>query len=157
MIKELGIVVEKDQDSIWVETAVKSTCKTCAAKSNCGTSAVAEAFAGKSVINKVANSLNAQVGDQVEIGIPEESLIQGAFWIYLTPIFSALFFCLVTQYWLTEFMEINEGLVILSTFLGGYLGFVVARKKLSSSPSDKYLPQLLSIRPEIIPVKPVDS
>ncbi len=157
MIKELGIVIQQNNETIWVETAIKSTCKSCAAKSNCGTSSIAEAFAGKSVINEVANTLDAKLGDEVEIGIPEESLIQGAFWIYLMPIFVALLFCLTTQYWLPRFIEVNEGLVILSTFFGGFIGFYWAKQKLARMPEDKYLPQLLSIKPQSIAIKSIDS
>ena len=50
MIKETGRVVKRDQGDIWVETSVKSTCNTCAAKANCGTSAIADAVAGKTVV-----------------------------------------------------------------------------------------------------------
>ncbi len=157
MIKEIGTVVQQDNQKIWVETAIKSTCKTCAAKSNCGTSAIAEAFTGKSVINEVKNTLDAKVGDQVEIGIPEESLLQGAFWIYLVPIFMALIFCLTTQYWLSMFVAVSEGVTILATFLGGFIGFKWAKYSVGNTTEDKYLPQLLAIKPEIIAIKAVQD
>lgn len=152
MIKEIGVVVQREDEYIWVETAIKSTCSTCAAKSNCGTNSVAEAFAGKSVINKVKNTLGAEVDDQVEIGIPEDSLVQGAFWVYILPILTALIACMLAEYWLSQFIVAGEWLVILFTLLGGALGFVIANKKLATPDSDKYQPQLLTVLPQTIAV-----
>ena len=152
MIKEIGRVVQKDAEFIWVETAIKSTCSTCAAKPNCGTSSVAEAFAGKSVINKVKNTLDANLEDQVEIGIPEDSLVQGAFWIYILPIVTALTAGLATEYWLSQFVTVAEWLVILMTLAGGALGFVFANKKLANDDTEKYLPQLLNVLPQPIDI-----
>ena len=80
MIKELGRVIIVDGEFAWVETSVKSSCSSCAAKSNCGTSAIAEAVAGKTVVNKVKNDLAVEVGDWVEIGIEEDTLLAGAFY-----------------------------------------------------------------------------
>lgn len=145
MIKERGQVVQIDEQFIWVETAIKSTCSSCAAKSNCGTSSVAEAFAGKSVINKVRNHLKAQLHDQVEIGIPEESLIQGAFWVYLAPLISAILFALGAEYWLSRFIDIAEWQVIIVTILGGAVGFGLAKYKLKSDGPERYEPQLLEV------------
>lgn len=145
MIKELGQVVQLDEQYIWVETAIKSTCSSCAAKSNCGTSSVAEAFAGKSVINKVRNHLNAKLHDQVEIGIPEESLIQGAFWVYLAPLIGALSFALGAEYWLSRFILVAEWQIILVTLLGGTLGFTFAKYKLGQDDPERYQPELLAI------------
>lgn len=147
--------MQLDDEYIWVETAIKSTCKTCSAKSNCGTSTIAEAFAGKSVINKVKNSLNATLDDQVEIGIPEERLIEGAFWVYILPILTALFTCLVAQYWLSRFIQVSEWMIIIATLLGGALGFLFAKKRLSNDDDDKYQPELLKVFPTTIHISAV--
>lgn len=145
MIKEIGQVVGIEEQWLLVETAIKSTCNSCAAKSNCGTSTIAQAFSSKSVVNKVKNTLNAKVGDSVEIGIPEASLLQGSFYLYLLPLFVAIFSASITQLWLVRFIEIQEIHVILATFLGGYLGFLISKKLLSRSDVDKYQPVLIGI------------
>jgi len=145
MIKEIGQVVDIEEQWLLVETAIKSTCNSCAAKSNCGTSTIAQAFSSKSVVNKVKNTLNAKVGDSVEIGIPEASLLQGSFYLYLLPLFVAIFSASITQLWLVRFIEIQELHVIAATFLGGYLGFLISKKLLSKSDVDKYQPVLIGI------------
>lgn len=131
MIKEQGVIIEVDSDFAWVETSIKSTCSSCAAKSNCGTSAVASAVAGKTVVNKVINHLQAKVGDTVEIGIEEDTLISGAFYLYIVPILSALLAAFIGQFYLSRFIDVGEPTVILITFFGGFLGFLLAKWKLN--------------------------
>ena len=145
MIKEIGQVIDIEEQWLLVETAIKSTCNSCAAKSNCGTSTIAQAFSSKTVINKVKNTLKAKVGDSVEIGIPEASLLQGSFYLYLLPLFVAIISASITQLWLVRFVEIQEFHVILATFLGGYLGFLFSKNLLSKSDVDKYQPVLIGI------------
>ncbi|NVK25345.1 MAG: SoxR reducing system RseC family protein [Gammaproteobacteria bacterium] len=155
MIKETGTVVKVVEDFIWVETTVTSSCNACAAKSNCGTSAIAKAFSDKSVINEVENVLSADIGDTVEIGIPEESVLVGSFYLYLLPILTAILMALVAQFWLSSFIEVNEPMVILATFLGGFVGFLLARRFIERADNEKYKIQLLAIKPQTIEVKSV--
>jgi len=145
MIKEIGRVVDIQDGWLFVETAIKSTCNACAAKSNCGTSTVAKAFSSKSVVNKVKNTLNAKIDESVEIGIPESSLLQGSFYLYLMPLLIAIFSAIATQLLGPQFLEITEGHVILATFLGGFLGFLLAKKLLNNSDVDKFQAVLIRI------------
>ncbi len=145
MIKEIGQVIDIQDGWLFVETAIKSTCNTCSAKSNCGTSTVAQAFSNKSVVNKVKNTLDVKIGDSVEIGIPESSLLQGSFYLYLLPLIVAIVFAISTQFWLSRFIDVQEGHVILATFLGGYTGFWFAKSALGKSDVDKYQPVLIRV------------
>ena len=153
MIKETGTVVKCDETYAWVETSIKSTCNTCAAKTNCGTSAIASAVAGKTLVNKVVNQLEAEVGDTVEIGVPEETLLSGSFYLYILPLFTAIAAALACQFWLSRFVEVGEGLVILSTFLGGALGFYFSRIKLAKEQESSLLPILLKVLPANLDIK----
>lgn len=155
MIKEVGTVVKLEQGIAWVETKVTSTCNACAAKSNCGTSSIAKAFGDKSVINEVPNEHNANVGEQVEIGIPEESLLTGALLVYLLPLVTAVIAALVTEFWLVHFIQISEPVLILFTLLGGWLGLFIAKKQVANKES-KYQVRMLRIIPEAINIKQVD-
>lgn len=145
MIKETGKVVKVQDSILWVETTVTSTCSTCSAKANCGTSSIAKAFTDKSVINQVENSLNAKIGDVVEIGIPESSLVSGSFYLYLLPLIVAISFAIMTQFWLSHFIPITEPHIIVMTFVGGAIGFYLSKKRLAQTPEDDYQPQLLDV------------
>jgi len=156
MIKEVGQVVKVENDEIWVETKVTSTCNACAAKSNCGTSTIAKAFGDKSIINQVINDRGAKLGDMVEIGIPEESLVKGALLVYLLPLISAVFAALVSDFWLSRFIEVTEPLLIIITLAGGFLGFLIARYSIQKADSETYKVKLLQVLPEQISVKSVN-
>lgn len=156
MIKEVGEVVQIEGEDIWVKTQVTSTCNSCAAKSNCGTSSIAKAFGDKSVVNKVKNELGAEVGDQVEIGIPEHSLVQGAFLLYLLPLLAAIFFALIGQFWLSRFILVSEPLLIVLTFVGGGVGLLAARFLINRTDVEQYQVQLLRVLPAQIEIKNVE-
>jgi len=155
MIRETGTVIKRDDIHIWVETSVKSTCSTCSAKSHCGTSAVASAVAGKTLVNRVENKLDAQVGDRVEIGVPEETLLSGAFFLYLFPLLLAIASALAGQFWLSRFIEVTEGIIILLTLLGGGTGFYLAKLRLAKESESGLQPKLLKVLPSDIEVKQV--
>ena len=156
MIKEVGTVVKLEGDIAWVETKVTSTCNACSAKSNCGTSSIAKAFGDKSVVNPVLNAQQAQLGDRVEIGIPENNLVVGAALVYLLPLLCALTVALTLEFWLIQFIEINEPLLILLTFAGGALGFGIAKYKVNAAESGEYKAQLLNVLPSAISVHQLD-
>lgn len=156
MIKEIGEVVQIEGDEIWVKTQVTSTCNSCAAKSNCGTSSIAKAFGDKSVVNQVNNELGAQLNDQVEIGIPEHSLVQGAFLLYLLPLLVAILFALIGQFWLSRFILVSEPLLIVLTFVGGAFGLLAARFFINRSDVEQYRVKLLRVLPAEIEIKNVE-
>lgn len=154
MIKEVGTVVKIAGDMAWVETKVTSTCNACAAKSNCGTSSIAKAFGDKSVVNEVANVKNAKVGAKVEIGIPEESLLTGALLVYLLPLVTAVIVALISQFWLNQFIEITEPLLILFTLVGGWIGFFIAKKRVVATDIN-YEVCMLRVLPDSIEISTV--
>lgn len=155
MIKEQGLVVKAEQGFIWVETQVTSTCQTCNAKANCGTSTIASAMTSKTVINRAENQLGACVGDRVEIGIPEQSLVSGAFWVYILPLLVAILFASLGQLWLPMFIDVAEWAVILLAFAGGFVGFKIAKWRIATYDSEVLEPKLLKLLPESIEVKEI--
>jgi sigma-E factor negative regulatory protein RseC len=140
MIKEIGRVIKKTEQIIWVETEIKSTCSSCAAKANCGTSSIAQAFAGKSVVNEVHDHIGVAEGDIVEIGIPEESLVRGASTMYLIPLLFGLIGAMLSQF----VLALPEGMTILATGLFAWLGFAFTAKKLKQQEHD-FEPKLLKL------------
>lgn len=143
MIKETGKVVKAQDGDIWVETQVTSSCNACAAKANCGTSSLSKAFSSKTIINKVQNHLDAKLDDVVEIGIPEESLIQGATYLYIVPLFAAMVLAFVAQS-LNTSLALGEWFVIVSAIIGGWLGLKWVKFKLAKHEGE-FEPQLLQI------------
>ena len=91
MIIEQGIITDITHNAhkeqvIEVSTAIKTTCGSCQAESNCSTSVVAKFFTPKAEAFKFTVDETVSVGQQVELGITDSRLVQVSFYLYLLPI-----------------------------------------------------------------------
>lgn len=80
---------------VWLETVRNSACGACAARAGCGQPLMSKVLGGKAQAQR--NRLPVQThdeslaeGDRVLLGIPESSVLAGAFWLYLAPIVALL-------------------------------------------------------------------
>lgn len=90
MIEETATVVAREHDRVWVETIRNSACGRCAARAGCGQSLMSKVLgegAQQRNVLPVLTSKPPAVGTQVVLGIPESAFLQGAFWLYLAPVF----------------------------------------------------------------------
>jgi len=120
MIKQQATVVEVDDDIVWLAAQRQSTCSQCQVKSGCGTGLL-EKHVGKRFSRIAVEKKNdVVIGQQVELGIPEESLLQGAFLMYIMPLILLFVFSGIAQlfHW-NEFIEIMAG--ISGLMVGFYL------------------------------------
>ncbi len=90
MIEENGRVVEIEGRDAWVETARRSSCGSCSAKGGCGTGALSQVLGAKTQRIRVTNPINAPVGSEVVLGIPERTLLGGAFAVYIFPLLALI-------------------------------------------------------------------
>ena len=90
MSEELATVVAIEGDHAWVVCERRSACSGCQQQSNCGTGTVAKAFPLKAPRLRVRLTAEVRVGQQVRLGIPQESLLRGAALVtmLLTEVFS---------------------------------------------------------------------
>ncbi|MDO6566186.1 SoxR reducing system RseC family protein [Alteromonas sp. 1_MG-2023] len=93
MITETARVVAVDGDLITVEAAIKSTCSSCQAQSDCGTGAISRALAPKTQQLTLRSPMPVTIGQDVTVGVPEEGVLSASAWLYLLPllIFIAIF------------------------------------------------------------------
>ena len=141
MIEEQGIVVDVNEEEIWVETLKQSACSSCAARNGCGQKLLASAGSGKRFIFKVTNPNHLEVRkeDKVIVGIEEGAFMKATVFMYLLPLI-ALFIGAV----LAQTLGASESMVILSAFLGLIASLLVIRfggKSLFTS--KQYQPTLL--------------
>ena len=120
MIEEPGVVVAVDADGIWVATQRKTTCGSCAAKAACGQGILNSLSADKQPqMIKVRSDLHLCEGDQVTLGISEESLLRSTFLVYMLPL-AAMFIAALAM----DALNTTEPSIIFagaSGFLGGAL------------------------------------
>ena len=123
MITETATVVSIENNQTWVETQRKSACGQCSASKGCGTSVLSKVIGNKLSKIKAINNIDAQVGDEVVIGLNEQSLLKGAFITYMLPLIFMFIFALVGQVVSANLqIQNNELLVIVFTVVGLLLG-----------------------------------
>jgi sigma-E factor negative regulatory protein RseC len=151
LIEEVGVICAVDHQGqkqiVWVETQVKSTCGKCEAQANCGTSSIAKAFAHKPEKLRFEMEGTVVIGQEVSLGIPEESLLKASFLMYLLPLIVLVFSVLVGQQLLPSFGYEQEGWLILFAAICSYGAYRYVRQFISSTDQTRFYPQILSILP----------
>lgn len=120
MIEEWAQVVEIKGDQLILQAQTKSSCGSCAASKGCGTSVLSKVVGRKFTRFQSENSVDAEVGDTVVVGISEDALLKGSLVMYIVPIMSMLVFALAADQ-LFEALAENRDLLIAAT---GILGLV---------------------------------
>lgn len=147
MIEEIGIITAVRTGEIQVQTRIKSTCGTCEAASNCGTSTIAKAFAPRAEDLVLPCDMPAEVGQQVKLGIPEQHLLSASVWVYMLPLAALIITALAAQHWLPAMGLHGEGWVIASAFAATAVAFGAIRRYLSAHQNGRFRPQVLAILP----------
>lgn len=145
MITETARVVAVEPHKVWVETVQVSACQSCKAKSACGQSVINKASAGKR--QQIALDIRGcedifVVDDQVQIGIPESSLMHGIVWAYLVPLLGLFAGAYLG---LSLFPDSHgDGVAIIAGGLGFIVSLLLVRRFLSSDKAHHQLqPRLL--------------
>jgi sigma-E factor negative regulatory protein RseC len=120
MLEESGTVVALGKGVLWVETQARSSCSQCSS-SSCTTSVVSKLFGVKPNRLELENSLNAELGQQVVIGIPDDLLVRASVWAYLVPVLIMLLAAAMAGV-----AGLGEGAQSLLALLGLAAGFVLA-------------------------------
>ncbi|MEW8659724.1 MAG: SoxR reducing system RseC family protein [Candidatus Thiodiazotropha endolucinida] len=139
MLEETAMVVEANTDYLWVETRSRTGCSQCG--SSCTTSVVSKLFGMKRNRLKLENTLCAEVGDRVVVGIPDELLVRASVWAYLFPLL-AMFAVSAAG----GVMGVDEGAQALLAMVGLAAGFALVRWSISRQGTHRrFRPSLLRI------------
>lgn len=123
MIEESAVIVALDGRFAWVESDRRSSCGSCAANKGCGTATLQKVMGKKRSRLKAINRAQAQIGDQVVIGLQEQALLRGSLYAYIMPIL-----LLLVAAFISEVLFSNEGLTIVGGLAGLLFGFAVLKK-----------------------------
>ena len=145
MITENAIVVSVEKNETWIETQRQTACGQCSANKGCGTSVLSKVIGNKLSKMKAINKINAEVGDEVVVGINESSLLKGAFMTYLLPLLYLFIFSFSGQF-LADYLQIQYSELFVIGF--AIFGFYIGMKKLknfsiSISNNENYQPVIL--------------
>ncbi|HDY7476413.1 TPA: SoxR reducing system RseC family protein [Vibrio vulnificus] len=106
----------------------QTSCSSCSSQKSCGTGVVSKAFGNKSLLWHLETQRRLHVGQVVEIGIPEQSLLQSAMLVYLLPIVAMLLGALFGHLVLSPWLDMGEGAVVLTSMLFAFIGILLAKK-----------------------------
>lgn len=123
MVKEWATVVHWHNGRAVLRYASNSGCGSCAASSTCGF------YILNTIEPKTEYQLELEVdqplvvGQKVEVGIPEDSLLRSAMIVYLTPLIG-----LFIAGGVMTFFFLNQLIIFLGAFVGASVGFFIAKK-----------------------------
>ncbi len=140
MITETGKVVAVDGDRAWVQTIRTSACQSCSARAGCGQRALASVSGGRANQVLVANSSGARVGDEVVLGIDEQSLLRASLMVYGVPLLMMVAFCIAGYQWFGG----SDLSAVIGALLGLAGGFWFVRGWQSGA-SEQYQPRMLRV------------
>lgn len=127
MIEQPAKVIKFDDNMVWLEAERQSTCSGCKVKQGCGTGMLAK-HVGKRFSNiAVMKTSDVEVGEQVHLAIPEETLLQGAFLMYILPLILMFIFAAGAQA-----LHFNEAIEVFSGLSGLLIGFIWVKRHLSN-------------------------
>lgn len=142
MLKEKAIVVAYENGIAKVQCHSKSACGSCRVKDACGTSALSE-LAGSQGKHQfdIPTITPLKIGQQVEIGLPENALISATLLLYCLPLVVLLITTFVSQSLFSY--ELIRALFILGCTA---LTFFLLRKKVRQlQQKATYQPVLLRV------------
>lgn len=141
MFLETGRIVAVEPDGLWVETIQRSTCKSCRAEQGCGQSMMAKLSGHTSYLRVLLQGRDAtryHLGEEIQIGVPEDVVANGSLFAYLVPLL-AMLLCSGLAHW--QFA--HEGTTILAAFAGLVSGGLVVRWRAHQTRDDSRLQPVL--------------
>lgn len=131
MMTALATVVsvdhQQDINHVQLSCEQQTSCNSCQSQKSCGTGMVSKALGNKAHFWQLHTRENLQAGQVVEIGLPEKSLVLSALVVYLLPLLAMIVGSVLAQLILRPWLDLGEGIVILSFFVFGGLGIYFAK------------------------------
>ncbi len=125
MLLETGRILAIEPQGLWVETIQRSACGSCQAQKGCGHSLLAKFGASASALWVLLDGRDAdqyRVGDEVQIGVPEELIVKGSLLVYLLPLVTML-----ATTFMAHRQDVSEGLLAIWALAGLLAGGAILR------------------------------
>lgn len=140
-MQETAQVIDVCDEGVTIVSNIKSTCQSCQQVDSCASGQVAKAIPHKKLILTLPSALALEVGQQVTIELPQNSLLKSAGQVYMLPLFGLISFAGLGDVISNNWYLANELLTISLSILGGFLGFKLA----------KFLQNRLTVQNELQP------
>lgn len=150
MVEESAQVVKVEGDVVWVQAIQQSACGSCQAQKGCGHSLLAKVGQKQIDLPVARNGMKVAANDQVIIGVPEQAILRSSMLMYGLPLFTMIAVALMSS-----MAQLEEGLVILFSFLAlvaGFAGVSVFAKRLNFALWHPRLLRKVSVEQSRIPM-----
>lgn len=154
MITERATVVAVDGDNVTVEAAIKTTCNGCQAQSDCGTGAIATAFAPKVQRLELTSPVPVQVGDEVSVGIPEAGVLSASALLYVVPLLVLIGSALLLDSWLSTIGLGNDLSIFVGSVAATFISYIVVSGRIKKLDTQRFQPVLIK---RLSPQKPTGT
>ncbi|RWX53265.1 SoxR reducing system RseC family protein [Photobacterium chitinilyticum] len=128
MMRSLATVVAVDPGIITVTCQQQTSCGHCASRDSCGTGIVSKATPGRSHLVKIVTQTRVSIGEVVEIGLSERSMLHSAILVYVLPLLFLVLGAVLGQWWFVDLAGSGELGVILTAVLSAAVGLLLARR-----------------------------
>jgi sigma-E factor negative regulatory protein RseC len=140
MNTEKGVIQEILHQNALVRIEKNSACSSCESRGAC------RALSDKEMLIEVPNDLQAQVGDHVEISVPEGSLLKLSLLVYLLPVGALILGASIGGVWAQSFHAGAALIPILCGFFAMAVTFyVLKRLDRDAQAKGKYQPRMKRI------------
>ncbi|SMY36647.1 SoxR reducing system protein RseC [Photobacterium malacitanum] len=146
MMRTLATVVAVDSGHITVSCQQQTSCGHCASRDSCGTGIVSKAIPGRSHKITIDTNENVTLGQVVEIGLSERSMLSSALLVYMLPLLFLVGGSLLGQYLFVDLAASNQLGVIVSAVVATTIGLLIARHYAKRLDGDAaYKPSLIRV------------
>lgn len=139
MVEQQARVITVEGDQLILETETQSSCNACEVKTGCGTSVLSKWVGKKFSRFQAANTVDAEVGDQVVVGLSETALLRGSLTIYLLPLLGMIIVALSVDAIMSQDISARDLIITLSAFAGFAATLVLCRAYLANEQLKKSL------------------
>lgn len=136
---EQAIVIGYQDGRALVQCQAKTGCGSCTPKQGCGTSALST-LAGEKFAPQFELDVKSplQIGDKIEIGLAEQSLLLSVFWLYCIPLMVLIASTLLLSQWVQ-----NELWIALGILVSTAITFLWVKKQVSKKSQAQFIPVFL--------------
>ncbi|SMY36313.1 SoxR reducing system RseC family protein [Photobacterium andalusiense] len=146
MMRTLATVVAVDSGYITVSCQQQTSCGHCASRDSCGTGIVSKAMPGRSHLITIDTNEKITLGQVVEIGLSERSMLSSALLVYMLPLLFLVGGSLLGQYLFVDLAASNQLGVIVSAVVATTIGLLIARHYAKRLDGDAaYKPSLIRV------------
>ncbi|CAM4156910.1 SoxR reducing system RseC family protein [Pseudoalteromonas byunsanensis] len=130
MIEQTLTVVSVSGTTAYLKAQQKTACEGCNGK--CGSQIFSKLFGTHKKTFPIQMDDTLQIGQKVKLSLDDSRVVNHAFYVYMLPLLMAFIFVFIASLGL----ELSEPWQILSAIAGGFLGFLIAKRRVQSIKHD---------------------